>query len=170
MHATPSCGFLPGTARHKQPGPSGAQREERAQLPLPIPLEDQRLRLPGGPGRGWWPQREKGNEGRRRLPHGHVKLGAAARVMGVDGHQNRRESQSSNVTGGPQPKYWAWQRKNSQRTWPATTGRLEAPSPQQSKLLSSTTNETFISSWGTVNYSWRKHAENIYLRSHLDSP
>lgn len=97
------------------------------------------------------------------------EVGAAARVMGVDGHQDRRESQSSNVSGGPQPKGWAWQRKNSQKTWPATTEGLEAAS-QQSKLLSSAANETFISASGTVNYSQRKHAENLCLRSHLGSP
>lgn len=97
------------------------------------------------------------------------EVGAAARVMGVDGHQDRRESQSSNVSGGSQPKGWAWQRKNSQKTWPAITEGLEAAS-QQSKLPSSAANETFISSCGTVNYSRRKHAENLCLRSHLGSP
>ncbi|KAF5924884.1 hypothetical protein HPG69_008556 [Diceros bicornis minor] len=72
-----SCRFLPGTARHKQPGPSGARGEERAQLPPHPPprisLEDQRLHLPGGRGRGSWVA-PGGAEGRRLRGGGRCRV------------------------------------------------------------------------------------------------
>lgn len=122
-----SCGFLPRTARHKQPRPSGAGAGSAHGFPLPSPLRtngsaSQKARDLGG---------RVGQEavaGWAQLSHGRVKLGVAACVMDVDDRQDRRENESSNVQGeGLQLRCWAWQPRSSM-TGRLTPGRVEAAS------------------------------------------
>lgn len=99
-----------------------------------------------------------GAEGRKPLPGpsgcSPRVLGAAARVMGVDGHQHRRASERSNVQGGggPQPRYWAWQRKGDEREKLAQR-RLEAASYLQPWQEGSANSTSCFTLQGTVNYS-----------------
>lgn len=77
---------------------------------------------------------------------------AAARVMGVNGHQDGRASERNNVQGeGPQPRYWAWQRKSNERVKPAKR-RLEEASYLQPWQEGSANSISCFTLQGTVNY------------------
>ncbi|KAB0391422.1 hypothetical protein E2I00_018340, partial [Balaenoptera physalus] len=114
---------------------------------------------PGQPHRiyAWGCPNAPGTLGGRREAPPPERLGATARVMGVDGTRDRRESESRNVLAEPQPSYWAWQRR-LERGRPASTGKVPR---QVSSFQPPATSESFLPSLGIVNYSWRKHAENI---------
>lgn len=153
------------TARSIHPG---ARRKERARptpphlTPPPPPRH-----LPRGTNGSASQEARKvrGAEGRRPLPQvtpcdpGRGRLGATARVMGLDGARDRHDSESRRdvLEEEPRPSSWSLQRRLER-------GRLSSPGKvarQVSSFQSSTTSVSFFPSRGTVNYSWREHAENI---------
>lgn len=101
-----------------------------------------------------------GAEGRRSLrdqpwrDSEHMRLGVTAHMMGVDDARDQLENESRDVLEG-QPSYWARQRGVERGR--QATGRAA----RRITLETNTTSESFVFSPGTVNYSWRKHAENI---------
>lgn len=105
-----------------------------------------------------------GAEGRRPLPQvtpcdpWRGRLGATARVMGLDSARDRRESENRrDVLGEEPPPGSRTLHGRLERGRLSSAGKVAR---QVSSLQISATSVSFLPSRGTVNYSWRKHAEN----------